>query len=456
MEWPASLRLHIFQSGNGKGMNISEPICREAKHCRVCAGNLTDVLDLGLQYVVDFVQKPDEGMLRVPLKLARCQTCSLIQLRHSVNRDRLYRKFWYKSGTNESMRDALLGIVDRAMNVAYVGNGDKVLDIGANDGTLLGWYPGIVTTVGIDPCQEVLEIGMKNQRMDIGITGFFSKEAVQKYGPYKVITAIAMFYDLDDPITFLKDCKDILRDDGVMIIQMNYLPDMLQNLAFDNICHEHLTYFSMTSLKELTDKVGLEIAGAERNDVNGGSFRVFLTHKDSGLYGVATSKQVDLFMGAMNLLHKEQKMKLDTIAPYKEFGLKVIEGCKALQSYLIKEAERGEKIYAYGASTRGTVLSQMLNLPDGVIRGVAERDVSKFGLHMVGTWWKIYPEEFVRERATQMLLLPWHFLDSVMKREVEWMKKDGKLIVPLPEPRVLRGEGERTFLKGNKSVGVGV
>lgn len=410
--------------------------------CRICQSELVPVLDLGEQYIVDFVAKPEGDFPKAPLKLMRCDICGLVQLSVSVDKDLLYKKFWYRSGINEQMRAALESVVAKATNVAFVGAGDSVLDIGSNDGTLLGWYPGEVTTVGCDPCEDLMKEAVKKQRIDIGVNDYFSLDAVKPHGPYKIITAVAMFYDVDDPVGFLNDCRQVLKQDGVLIVQMNYLPAMIQNCAVDNIEHEHLTYFSMHTMKIAADKAGLECVGAETNDVNGGSFRVYLTHKDSGLYGISNDQQAKLFLTMMGMLHEEQKMGLDKPVTYTQFGIEVMARCTALQKYLTKEAEAGAKIYIYGASTRGTVLMQLLNLSDGVIMGCAERDTKKFGLHMMGgSWPKIYPEEYVREKATHMLLLPWHFLDSIWSREVDWLKRGGKLIVPLPEPRVLTIDG---------------
>ena len=447
--------------GRGQAMKalkiVEEPICREVKNCRVCGSPLKEVIDLGLQYVVDFVPKVEDGLLRVPLKLARCKGCSLVQLRHSVNQNRLYKKFWYKSSTNEQMLASLKEIVDRAKSVTMLHRNDSVLDIGANDGGLLDFYSANIKTVAVDPCDELIEEGLNKKRFKIGIKNFFSKEVVEQFGPFKVITAIAMFYDVPDPVQFLKDCKAVLRDDGVLIIQMNYLPAMLENLAVDNICHEHITYFSLSTLKAATDQAGLEIVGAETNTVNGGSVRAYLTHKDSGLFGVSSRQQVDLFMNAMNLIHREQKANLDTDLPYEDFGTKVAIVCNALQEYLTQEADKGAKIYAYGASTRGTVLLQLLNLSDGVLLGAAERDTKKYGLYMVGSNIQIFPEDMLRTKASHFLVLPWHLLDSIQKREGDWIKAGGKMVVPLPDPRVLAYEGGSTtkmLVSKKKMVGV--
>lgn len=429
----------------------------EIKKCRLCGSeDVKDVLDLGTQYVVDFVPDVNEQMPKAPLVLARCATCGLVQLRHSVKKELLYTKFWYRSSINEQMRNALRDVVNTAQQVAYVGAEDAVLDIGSNDGLLLGWYPGAVKTVGVDPCASLVEEGLKLNRMDVGIKSYFSREAVEQFGPYKIITAIAMFYDVEDPVQFLKDCKAVLKKDGVLIIQMNYLPAMLENCAVDNIEHEHLTYFSMHTMKTCAEKAGLEVVGAQTNDVNGGSFRVYLTHKDSGLYGISNTKQVELFMASMNLMHKEQKAGMENLDIYAEFGRNVQARCNALKRYLVQEAERGEKIYVYGASTRGTVLMQMLDLPEGVIQGAAERDHLKYGLRMVGgNWVKIYPEDYCRDRATLFFVLPWHFRKAIVEREKGWKDKGGRILFPLPRPEVMSREGTE-FISVDVSKKVGV
>jgi NDP-4-keto-2,6-dideoxyhexose 3-C-methyltransferase len=425
---------------------------QRTKHCRLCGSdNLRPLLDLGSQYVVDFVPSIDTSLLRAPLVLLKCGECRLVQLEHSVDKERLFRKFWYRSNVNEQMRAALRSVVGMAEAVADVKNGDTVLDIGANDGTLLGWYPGVVRTVGIDPCGELVEEGLKQKRMAIGIKTFFSKQAVQAYGPYKVITAIAMFYDLADPIAFLQECGEVLRKDGVLIVQMNYLTTMLENCAVDNVCHEHLTYFCMQTMKQAADRAGLECVGAEQNELNGGSFRVYMTHKDSGLYGIGTSQQLDLFLSMMNMLHREMKAETENI--YGNFVDRVNVSTSIVRQY-VEHLPKDRKLYMYGASTRGTVLLQLLNLPGNLVHGVAERDPNKYGLRMVGASWpEIFPEDKCRADATHFLVLPWHFRDSITERESNWMRHGGELLFPLPKPEAVTEGGKCRYLETREKVG---
>lgn len=427
----------------------------EIKECRLChEKKLETVLNLGSQYVVDFVSKPDTTSRgKAPLELVRCENCCLVQLRHTVNQGSLYETFWYKSDCNEQMSNALKELAETTQEVARVGQGDKVLDIGCNNGLMLGWFPGVVRTVGVDPCKELVEEGLKQKRMDIGLIGYFSEELVREHGPFKAITAAGMFYDVPDPVTFLNECAKVMTKDGVLIIQMNYLVEMLNNFCVDNACHEHLGYYSLMAMKTAAERASLEIVGAEVNEVNGGSIRIYMTRKDSGLNGLSSQKQLDLFMMVMKLTYAEMKMGLDTKDAYKKFQIGVEQRVNALRNYLVTEAKKGERIYIYGASTRGTVLMQLLNLPEGVILGAAERDSSKFGLHMVGgTWPKIYDESYCRARATQFLVLPWHYEESVTKREYAFLVRGGKLIFPLPSPRVITDGGRTQYLELEQSV----
>src|SRR6266481_2770676 len=422
---------------------------KELKNCLICGtSTLCEVLSLGNQYVVDWVKEKDEDLLRAPLTLMRCSNCSLVQLKHRVNSDRLYKKFWYRSGINEQMRDELLKIVKRAESTINLKEGDKVLDIGSNDGTLLGWYTKRIITVGVDPASDLVKESMQTQRVDIGIDDYFSEETILRtfkmlgigagaYPRFKVITAIAMFYDLEDPVQFLKDCRKILHDEGVLIIQMNYLKSMLQDTAFDNICHEHLTYFSLLTLKTAVEKSGLDIQGVEISSCNGGSIRVYITHRAFEKFCERDYQQKQwLYTNGQIRMIEEMKFGLGTQAPFDAFKASVEMKMSKLRGYLETEIGNGGTLYGYGASTRGTILLQYLYPNDHCpIVAIAERDHHKYGLKMVGTWIPIVPEQEARDKATHMLVLPWHFKDSIVKRETDWINKNkGTLIFPLPTP----------------------
>lgn len=423
----------------------------ELRECRGCGGRqFAEVINLGTQYVVAFPKVKVPGALAAPLRVVRCEHCSLVQLAHTVKKEELFETFWYRSGISETMRVALDEIVRRVNSIVELNPKDQVLDIGSNDGTLLQMYPSHVTTVGIDPCQELVFESSREKRVDVAIAGFFSKKKLDEFnaGPFKVITAVAMFYDVEDPRGFLEDCRDLLTDDGLLVIQMNYLKTMLEETTVDNISHEHLTYWSVNTLSRIVESVGMKLAGVETNNVNGGSFRCYITRPGVGLRGLSIDKQMQLYGKKAALTLAEQKMGLDGTGVYSYFRRRVGEKREALRDYIlgIKKKNPGSKWYVYGASTRGTALMQYLDLPEGTFMGAAERDERKYGRMMVGSWVPIVPEAEFRAHATHALVLPYHFREQIELREAQWMALGGTMIFPLPLPCVVH-EGEERQLE---------
>lgn len=421
--------------------------------CRGCNSSklMRDVVNLGIPYIVDFpdgLTKDFAELDKAPLTLMFCEECHLLQMGISVDSDRLYKKFWYRSGISEVMRRALRDIVGASRAVVDIYPGDCVLDIGCNDGTMLSMYPDTIGTYGIDPAEELVAEAISSGRITHGFADYFSADKVGAYGPFKVITAIAMFYDLDDPIRFLKDCGKILHEHGVIILQFNYLKSMIENMAFDNIVHEHVTYFSLTTLSNVVKKAGLEIQGVQTNDVNGGSVRVFITHSGKNMAGKKLSADMrwSLYAHYQSLLMVEDSMRLFEVGTYLEFAQRISILCNVLSNYLKESKQAGLRTYAYGASTRGTSLLQTMQAitgmkMDDLLLGVAERDPHKYGKLMVGSWLPIHAEDEVRRKAQQFLMLPYHFASGIIEREWDWVKRGGKFLIPLPKPRVRSLEG---------------
>ena len=258
---------------------------KEKDSCRVCHKKLKSIITLGEQYVVNFIDSSDQNLIKAELDLVLCNLkdggCGLLQLRHTVPGELLYRNFWYKSGVNQSMRDALKNITDAIKEKIELNSNDIVVDIGANDGTLLRSYEiDGLNLIGFEPAKNLVsDASVGTTKV---INDFFNSSAFQNEFPNrkaKVITSIAMFYDLDDPNEFVNNISKILDDNGIWVIQMNYLGTMLENNSFDNIVHEHLEYYSLKSLENLLSRHDLEIFDAEINDVNGGSIRTYVKKK---------------------------------------------------------------------------------------------------------------------------------------------------------------------------------
>jgi NDP-4-keto-2,6-dideoxyhexose 3-C-methyltransferase len=405
--------------------------------CRSCgSSSLAPVLQLGDFYVADFVDSPGVSHPpKIPLELILCQDCTLLQLRHTTPPEWLYRKYWYKSGVNSSMRAAIADITQKAENLASLRPGDSVLDIGCNDGTLLRSYktPGI-RRVGFEPAKNLIaEASVGTDRI---INDFFSHAAVAGEN-FKVVTSIAMFYDLEDPNSFVADVAKSLAPNGIWVIEMHYLPTMLSQNAFDAICHEHLEYYSLTSLLPILERQGLAVLDVETNMINGGSFRIYVQHAGSSRNARNGSQE-----RVERMLADEQRLGLTGRRIYEEFAARVLSVREKVCRFIQQEISQGEKIYVYGASTKGNTILQYFGLDHRTIRAAAERNPEKWGKYTAGTLIPIVSEEQARSEADDFLVLPWHFSDEFKTREQAFLERGGKLIIPLPTPRIIDSSGE--------------
>jgi NDP-4-keto-2,6-dideoxyhexose 3-C-methyltransferase len=404
--------------------------------CRSCdSGSLESVLDLGDPYISNFVDVPDAALWpRLPLELLLCSKCSLLQLRHTAPAEWLYRRYWYKSGVNASMRAALSNIAHNASEFVGLQSGDRVLDIGCNDGTLLRSYavPGIQRT-GFEPASNLQEdASLGTDRI---IPDFFSALPVTGER-FRIITSIAMFYDLEDPNAFVTDLASVLAEDGVWVIEMHYLPLTLARNAFDAVCHEHLEYYSLASLEPLLARHGLVVADIETNEVNGGSLRLYVVHEEArSAQASARRERVQAARAG------EELLALDHPQTYETWGKRIHRIGNALGNWLRSERARGRRVAAYGASTKGNTLLQVFGLDRSLICSAAERNPAKWGKYTVGTWIPIVSEAEARVVADDFLVLPWHFLAEMRERESDFLTRGGRLIAPLPEPRVIDSSG---------------
>ena len=394
--------------------------------CRSCKSkNLTDVLNLRDQYLSDFTNPGDPKPEKHPLNLVLCKDCSLVQLKETTPSSSLYtERYGYRSGINTTMRDHLKGIVTEVLKRVDMKEGDIWVDQGSNDGTLLSFVPDYVTKIACEPIKKLAEESKK--KSDIIINDFWSYENYRKvtFDKARVITTISMFYDLDNPNTFVADTARALRDDGLWVIQQNYLVSMLKNVAYDNIVHEHIEYYSLTSLEPLLNRHGLEVVDVETNELNGGSFRTYVKHMDS--------------VKRMRMI--EQKLKIANQWTYFLFSLHVREATKKLRAFVEEQVKNGKTVYVLGASTRGSTLLQSCGLDYTLIKAAVERNPEKHGKVYGGTGIPIVSEEQARkDKPDYMLCLPWHFRDELIIREKEYVKNGGALVFPLPKVEVYRG-----------------
>lgn len=422
----------------------------ERNTCRIDGGELIELFGLGSLYASDF---PNPGETprkpKVPLTLCMGKTSKLIQLKHTAPFSHMYEEYWYRSGMNQTMTDELQSIVKSVTNLIALKTGDVIVDIGCNDGTLFRFYPPNLVKVGFDPARNLYQYS--SQHSTITIVDYFNAENYFKHyqKKAKVVTSIAMFYDLEDPNKFVDDIDKVLDDDGLWVIQMSYLPLMLKQMAFDNICHEHLEYYSLKSLKYLLDRHGMKVVDVLLNDINGGSFRIYIRKKKASNKNFSTAQQRDVSeMRVESLERYEESLKLDDPKIYKDYFSKILEIRKQTIDFLKKEKAEGKKIFGYGASTKGNTLLQYFNLDSSTISAIAERNTSKWGKVTIGTNIPIISEEETRkEKPDYLFVLPWHFGKEFLERETEYLEKGGKFIFPLPVFEVIGKEESKVFLK---------
>ena len=392
--------------------------------CRLCnSKNLKNIHNFGNIYVSNFVKKKDiKKGIKAPLKLVYCTNCKLLQLEHSAPQEIMYKKYyWYKSGITQTMRDSLQELKEDIKKNCKLKKGDVILDIGANDGTLLKYFKkDKIVTIGCEPANNLQKELKKN--CDYKIHDFWDSKKLNKiplkHRKLKVITAIGMFYDLEDPSKFIKDAAESLDDDGIFVAQLMCSQSMFKMNDLGNICHEHLEYYSYDSLKYLFEKNGLKIFKISENNVNGGSYRVYCKKnlKKSVSYGEKTS-----------------------LKDIKKFVKNVIENRTKTLKFIKNAKKENKTIILYGASTKGNTLLQYYGITPNLIKYAAERSSHKWGKYTIGSGLEIISEQKSRKlNPDYFYVMPYGFIDEFIKREKKWLGKGGKFLLPYPRFKVIK------------------
>jgi len=399
------------------------------RQCRICGNaTLNLVLDLGEQVLTGvFPRDPAARITKGPLQLVKCtgpkDACGLLQLAHSYDLGEMYgENYGYRSGLNPSMVRHLHAKVARIRQRVELRAGDLVVDIGSNDSTTLQAYPADLTLVGVDPT------GVKFQsyyppHVQL-IADFFSSRLLKERLPgrkAKVVTSFSMFYDLEDPMAFMCEVRDVLADDGIWVFEQSYMPTMLDMNSYETVCHEHLEYYALKQIQWMAKRVGLRICDVEFNDVNGGSFSVTVTKAHD---------RSDVDPAIQAILNEEVNRGLDTLRPYLEFAERTARLKQELLDFLDTASAQGKTVVALGASTKGNVLLQYCGIGPDRLASVGEVNSEKFGAHTPGTWIPIVPEDDALARNPDYLLvLPWHFREFFLNSK---KFKGRTLVFPLP------------------------
>ena len=399
---------------------------KTVKYCLLCKSKkFKKIFSLGNLFVSNFVNKNDiKKGIKAPLNLLYCKNCTLIQLSHIAPQEILYRRFyWYRSGVTKIMQMGLKNIFHDSLRNVKMEKDDLVLDIGANDGTLLSYYKRKkIKTIGCEPAKNFRKLIKKNS--DFLINNFWKKKLLDKIilknklKKPKIITAIGMFYDLEDPNKFIKDAADSLHEKGIFIAQLMCLKTMIEKNDLGNICHEHIEFYSLKSLKFLFENNGLEIFKIQENDINGGSYRIYCRKFKKGSIKLKHENVLKLMQGFISRVKQNKRVTMN---------------------FIKKKVSEGRKIYLYGASTKGNTILQYYGLNHKMISYAAERSPEKWGKYTIGTGIKIIKEKTARKlNPDYFFVTPWGFIKEFIKRENKWLKNGGSFIVPFPRFKLIK------------------
>ena len=395
------------------------------KKCRLCGNkDLKKIFSYGNFFVSNFVTKNNiKNGVKAPLTLVNCSKCSLLQLEHTAPQEIMYKRFyWYQSGITKTMRDGLKDIYLDTKSVIKLRKGDTVLDIGANDGTFLSYYKkDKIKRIGCEPAKNLQT--KLNKNCDYTLNNFWSEHALNKIlkknnlPKPKLITAIGMFYDLEDPLKFIKDAANSLDENGVFLAQLMCLDSMIKKNDLGNICHEHLEFYTYKSLKYLFESNGLYIFKVEYNKINGGSYRIYCKK---------------------NLKKSINYIENTKLADIKKFIKRTVDNKNKTINFLKKEIKKDKKIFLYGASTKGNTLLQYYGIDSSLIKYAVERSPEKWGKYTIGTGIKIISEEKARKlNPDYLFVMPYGFIKEFLKREKKWLKRGGKFLLPYPKFKIV-------------------
>lgn len=413
-------------------------------HCRICRSmQLENVIALGEQYITSrFPENGDFSTPKCEITLCMCKRCGLLQLHQTTLSSELYEhEYGYRSGISNTMRNHLHAYHSEVLGKAGLREGDWVLDIGSNDATFLKFYNSEnFMRVGIDPTGRQFQSFYDDQPNLELIADYFTADAFHTRFPNqkcKVVTSIAMFYDLPDPVQFAKDVYDVLDDDGIWTCEQSYMLSMLDTNSVDTICHEHLEYYTLFQIKEIADRANFKIIDVRFNDSNGGSFRVYLAKRSSNANEECVSK-------ITSILETEKSYDIMNPQIYRNFLARCKVQTQRLKALIDAVNASGKKMWVYGASTKGNCTLQFAGITPQDIEFAVERNPKKFG-KMTPTGIEIISEERMRsDPPAYLLVLPWHFKNEIVEREKAFLENGGTLVFPFPtlelvnmKPRVL-------------------
>lgn len=421
----------------------------EISKCRVCGNEkLTPVLSLGSQPLSGIYPSPDSpDPSTSPLDLVICDgdesVCRTLQLKHSADAWEMYGdNYGFLSATSPTMRRHLHGIVTEALEVVKLNPGDVVLDIACNDGTLLNFYRDRnLTRIGMDPSSK-----KSADKFDTDIQviyDFFSADGVRKMvgdKKCKIVTSIAMFYDLEDPIDFMRQIHSVLAPDGIWVFELSYMPLMLKNLTYGQIMHEHLTYLGLQQIQWMAERANLKILDVSFNFMHGGSFRIKAARNDHPM--TPNYEAIEKVL--------EAEKPLATMAPFERFHNRIIQHRHEIRAFFDLMQSSGKKVYGYGASTKGNIVLNYCGITPQDLIAISDLEPQKDGSVTPGARIPIVSHEKLREaHPDYALVLAWHYRPEIIQNEINYLEKGGKLVFDLPRPHTVNLENYQHYLNAS-------
>lgn len=403
--------------------------------CRACAApGLVDLHAFGAMPLANALRRADEpgtAELRVPMTLALCSACTLLQLRETVDPELLFADYRYFSSyatTTLAYADALAGQLCARLQLTAR---HRVVEVASNDGYLLRPFQARgVGVLGIEPAANVAAVAIER-----GVpteVAFFGRERAtelrRRHGPFDLLLANNVLAHVADLPGFVAGMRTMLADTGTAVCEFPYVGDLLASSAFDTIYHEHLCYFSLAAVQRLFGAHGLHVTDVERLDRHGGSLRVFASPRRP-LRPSAT---------VLAMLHHEASTGLGSPESYRSLGEAIVRTTNALQHELQSLRAAGKTVAAYGASAKGSTLTMACGILGEQLAFVADRSPHKQGRLMPGNHVPIVaPEEILRRQPDVLLLLTWNFAEEILAQEAEYRRRGGRFLVPVPEVRYL-------------------
>lgn len=415
----------------------------QPKKCRVCGGRRLEVfLDLGDQPHGDsFIRQEDLDKKEpyYPLQACFCFDCTAVQINYTVPKEVMFGEYLYVSGTTRTLREHFVKSTDRLVKLIGLRHGDFVVDIGSNDGTWLSaWQAFGVRSLGIEGAKNLAALA--NDKGLETWPRFFNLEValeiIAKNGRPKLVTAAGVFFHLEELHSVTEGIRELIKDGGVFCVQAIYLGKIIGDTQFDQIYHEHLTYWSLRSISHLLDMYGLEVFNARLLPIHGGSLELLISLKGS--------RPISENVGRLAM--KEKVLELDNIETYKRFSKRVSDIRSELLSILGRYVKEGKRVFALGAPIKGSTLLNSFNITTDLVECAVEINPLKIGKYIPGVRVPIR-DETMAGRPSVYMVLSWNFLEELLFKMKDYILGGGAFIVPVPRPVVIDKNNYSEYIK---------